>query len=385
MRILLSRLFNQAVTAVRLDKTISPLDNVIYTNYRITHGLRIALAFVLTFLIVRLTHLPEATWPMITLVVVMGPISFWGNVVQRVTERIMGTIGGSISGLIALWLEVYSLPLMLIWCGLVMFACGYLTLGKRAYAALLLGVTLAVVTGAGPGDMETALWRSADVIIGSLLALLFTSIYPQRAFIHWRMQMSDYLMSLNKLHSAWLSPNMLERPRLQFRLKLAMSQMVKMRALHAASSKESRIPREVFDAIQTLSRNLLCTLEMLADAYWSSRESHFIMLNAHTLRHTQRSILDSLEKLSHMLRNGSMGDELKISNQLAGSALELQELMQSMKSGQDHQAQIYGYVWLSMQVTEQLKSLGDLITLAMDKHEPMPPVVHSDTQPEQQE
>lgn len=62
-----------------------------------------------------------------------------------------------------------------------MFACGYLTLGKRPYMALLIGITLAVVIGAGTGDISIALWRSGDVIFGSLLALLFTSIYPQHA------------------------------------------------------------------------------------------------------------------------------------------------------------------------------------------------------------
>nr|WP_221298146.1 FUSC family protein [Rahnella rivi] len=345
------------------------MDNVIYRHYRITHALRIALAFILTFLIVRLTHIPEGTWPLITLVVVMGPISFWGNVVQRVMERVSGTVLGSASGLIALWLELYSLPLMLVWCAIVMFVSGYLTLGKRPYMALLIGITLAVVCGAGPGDMEMALWRSGDVIFGSFLALFFASIYPQRAFIHWRMQMADYLMSLNKIYSAWLSPNLLERPHLHGKLKSAMSQMVKMRSLFAPASKESHIPREVFDAVQTLSRNLLCTLELLADAYWSSRESHFLMLNARTLRSAQLLILDTLEKLSLMLLNGTRGDELKISHQLNESAEELKALMAEMNAAHHLEAQVYGYVWLSAQVAEQLKSMGDLITLTMQKEE----------------
>lgn len=43
----------------------------------------------------------------------MGPISFWGNVVPRAFERIGGTVLGSILGLIALQLELISLPLML--------------------------------------------------------------------------------------------------------------------------------------------------------------------------------------------------------------------------------------------------------------------------------
>jgi len=181
--------------------------------------------------------------------------------------------------------------------------------------------------------------------------------------------MADYLTSLNKLYSAWLSPNMLERPHLEGKLKKSMNQMVKMRALFAPASKESHIPREVFDAIQTLSRNLLCTLELLADAYWSSRESHYLMLNARSLRSAQLLMLDSLEKLSDMLLNGTKGDEGALNHQLNESVEELKQLMQEMNASQHLEAPIYGYVWLSMQVAEQLQALGDLITMTMRKEE----------------
>lgn len=61
-----------------------------------------------------------------------------------------------------------------------------------------------------PGDIETALWRSADVILGSLLALLFCRIYPQCAWL----QMHDTLLQAHRLNHTHLSPNILERPRL---------------------------------------------------------------------------------------------------------------------------------------------------------------------------
>lgn len=64
---------------MRLNRAISPLEHVIYGHYKVVHGVRMALAFVLTFLAIRLLHVPEATWPLITMVVVMGPISFWGT------------------------------------------------------------------------------------------------------------------------------------------------------------------------------------------------------------------------------------------------------------------------------------------------------------------
>jgi uncharacterized membrane protein YccC len=348
-------------TNVRLDRKISPFEHLIYRNYRIVHGVRIGLAFILTFLLIRLLSVPEGTWPLITLVVVMGPISFWGNVLQRALERIAGTVFGAFSGLVALYLELYSLPLMLAWCGVVMFVCGYLTLGKRPYMALLIGITLAVVCGAGAGDMSTALWRSGDVIFGSLLALLFTSIYPQRAYILWRMQMADCLQSVGQIYGAYLSPNMIERPRLEPRLKNLLSQVVKLRGLIAPASKETHIAKPVFEAVQTLSRNLVCTLELLADAYWASRETHFIMLNAKTLRSSQLLIQRAIESLAGIMRDGESQHPQMIAGELSEIAAELKVLMQEASAVQSNEAPIYGYVWLSMELAQQLEELGDLL------------------------
>ena len=73
---------------MRADKSLSPFEIRVYRHYRIVHGTRVALAFLLTFLIIRLFTIPESTWPLVTMVVIMGPISFWGNVVPRAFERI---------------------------------------------------------------------------------------------------------------------------------------------------------------------------------------------------------------------------------------------------------------------------------------------------------
>jgi uncharacterized membrane protein YccC len=63
--------------------------------------------------------------------------------------------------------------------------------------------------------MTTALWRSGDVILGSLLAMLFTGIWPQRAFLHWRIQMANYVMAFNRVYQTgfsliWLSARALK-------------------------------------------------------------------------------------------------------------------------------------------------------------------------------
>ncbi|MEJ1538770.1 FUSC family protein, partial [Escherichia coli] len=85
---------------------------------------------------------------------------------------------------------------------------------KRPYAALLIGITLAVVSSAPAGDLQTALWRSTNIIIGCILAMLFTSIFPQRAFINWRIQLADFLSDYLKITTAGVSRNVLAPPRM---------------------------------------------------------------------------------------------------------------------------------------------------------------------------
>ena len=58
---------------MRADKSLSPFEIRVYRHYRIVHGTRVALAFLLTFLIIRLFTIPESTWPLVTMVVIMGP------------------------------------------------------------------------------------------------------------------------------------------------------------------------------------------------------------------------------------------------------------------------------------------------------------------------
>ncbi|MBW3759398.1 FUSC family protein [Aeromonas jandaei] len=343
---------------MRLDAPLSRLDLLVYGHYRIVHGLRIALAFMLTFLLTRQLQLPESTWPLITLVVVMGPISFWGNVLSRALQRVVGTIFGASCGIVALYLEIYSLPLTLIWCGCIMFLCGYLALGKRPYVGLLIGITLGVTMGAQPGDIHTALWRSGDVVLGSLLALLFCSIYPQRAYSHWRLQLHQILQQSGRLYHTHLSPNVLERPQLKHNLSQLLAQTGKLRALLAPAAKETRHSIALFDAVQVTMRNTLCTLEMLANTYWNDRESHFLMQSTRELHECHQATEEAINQLARMLQTGDgRGAEAAITR--------LHELATRVNLPANTETAIIGYLWLNVQLTEQLTHLRRLLGLIL--------------------
>lgn len=352
---------------MRRNKSLSPFEIRLYRHYRVVHGVRIALAFILTFLLIRLLNVPEGTWPLITLVVLMGPISFWGNVVPRAFERIGGTIFGAVLGLVALKLELYSLPLMLLWCAAAMFLCGWLALGKKPYQALLIGITLAVVVGGPSGDMHTALWRGGDVIIGSLLAMLFTGIWPQRAFLHWRIQMANYVTAFNRVYQGGFSRNLVERPRLEKHLQKILNDVVKMRGLITPACKETHIQKAIFEAIQTVSRNMVCMLELQINAHWSSRASHFVMINASTLQETQQMTQQTLLTIAHALYEGNPQPILANTEKLNDIVAELRQLIGEHQGDAVTETSIHGYVWLSMELARQLELLSHLICRALRK------------------
>lgn len=352
---------------MKTDKPLSKFELWFYRHYRWVHGIRIAIAFLVSFMLIRVLDIPEGSWPLITLVVVIGPISTWGNVFPRAIQRIIGTIIGSASGLIALKLEMYSLPLMLIWCGIVMFGCGYLTLGKRPYMALLIGITLGVVVGAPAGDLLTALWRGGDVVVGCLLSILFTGIFTQRAYVFWRLRLADVLVRSRKIYHTGLSSNLIEKPRLNKPLQNLLTSLIKMRSLLEPACKETRIPRSVFEGIQTIQRNMVNTMEMQINAWWSSRESHLLLLNVPTLRRTQDTTEKMLDALADMLRNGVSDSEQIAASSAAMDEIsrELTGLLAQAEHSKAELTPVYGYVWLSLELTKQLERMRELIRLAL--------------------
>lgn len=144
---------------------------------RILHALRIALAFVCTFMVVHLLGIHERSWPLITVVVVLVPTQNRKGLLYRAAQRIAGTLIGAAIGLLALWVETFSQPAMIVLCAFGASLCGYFYHSRHPYAALILGVTMAVVVNAPAGDIHTALMRIMGVLLGCLLATFFGSVF----------------------------------------------------------------------------------------------------------------------------------------------------------------------------------------------------------------
>lgn len=171
----------------------------------------------------------------------------------------------------------------------------------------------------------------------------------------------------NRVYQAALSPNLLEQPRLEKHLQQLLSDVVKMRGLIVPASKETHIQKSIFEAIQTVNRNLVCMLELQINALWASRTSHFVMLNAHTLRETQLRTQQALLTITHALYEGNPQPVLANTEKLNDTVVELRQLIAEHKDDNVAETPIHGYVWLNMEMARQLELLSHLICRALRK------------------
>lgn len=351
---------------MQLGKKISTLEKLTCKYSRWIHASRISLAFLLTFIAIRYFNLNNATYALITLLIILGPQPYWGTVLPRAIQRTGGTVIGALSGLVALYLETWSFTAMLVWCAIMMFVAGYLTLGKRPYMALLIGVTLAVVSCAPPNDMESAITRSLYVLAGSLLAMLFSSLYPQRAYTDLRIKFSESLGQINELYQAYFSPQTLEKPELEDQLKKELDAVLKLRTLMVPASHESHLKKEVFESLQTLHRNLLATMELMISAYWSSPDNLRLIKSEPELKDLHGLISLALTSLQNKLCEGIPDNT--ISGELRNKTRDLKTLVFNSIDAKQFQTPFYAYVWLSLEMLRQLTEMNDQLHTTLYNH-----------------
>jgi uncharacterized membrane protein YccC len=151
----------------------------------VTHSLRTAIACVASLLVARLFRLPEAYWaPITTLVITQSSL---GAALAVSWQRFVGTVLGTVIGAV---LASYFGPHWLVF-GTSVFVLG-LVLGPLRVvthsdltAYRFGGVTLAIVLlvpRSGPG-WQIAFHRFAEVSIGIAVALMLSTVWPEREAI----------------------------------------------------------------------------------------------------------------------------------------------------------------------------------------------------------
>ncbi|MEQ5841602.1 FUSC family protein [Paraburkholderia acidicola] len=243
-----------------------------YRHAKLIHGVRVGLAMLVSILATTGINIPNGVWASVTLLVVIGGLQHQGNIRKKAAERAAGTLLGATIGLglIVQGHLVGSLPLTYLLMSVIAGICSWYAIGKAGYVALLTAITMVIVAGHGHNAIDVGLWRTANVLIGIVIALAFSFALPLYATYSWRYLLADNLRECARIYTrmvgagadsagtAALSAD--EQTRTFLRLG---TRLVQLRALIPSVAKEIDVPQSTLEDIQRLHRSMLSALEMM--------------------------------------------------------------------------------------------------------------------------
>lgn len=279
-----------------------------YTNYRyrrLFHVLRVSLALTVTFAIVHLFPMQHSGWALVSTVMVMGNLPHIGGVLDKGRQRLVGTLVGAGIGLMLISLPIPGWGVQVGALIAIAVATWVVFSSRQAYAGLMFAISLLLVIGNGAPDFSVALWRSADVLIGTLIGIAATLVVlPHKATDVMRFMLADNLDRLARLYHAHTSATAAPGVDTRELLKATTSLLVKQRGLTDAVHREGRLTRQEVDELVSYQRRMLSTIELLLESHWTTREGHDRIDAMQGLRDQQHTLARDLSTLAFHVRTG---------------------------------------------------------------------------------
>ncbi|MFG6177745.1 FUSC family protein [Halomonas sp. THAF12] len=273
---------------------------------RILHVLRVALALVIAYAITEPFDIPHRGWALVSTVMVMGNLPHIGGVLDKGRQRLLGTLLGALWGLL---LIVLPLP----WPGLLplgtlagIAVATWATFAKRyGYGGLMFAISLLLVIGGGTPELDVALWRSLNVLLGTLIGIGVTMlVLPHKATDLLRFAMADNLDHMARLYHAHTSASAPVDLDTRSLLKACSKLLVKQRGLVDAIHREHRLTRGEQDDLISLQRRMFSTIELLLETHWNTRAGHERIDAMDGLRDQQHTLARAIGTLAFQVRTG---------------------------------------------------------------------------------
>lgn len=237
-----------------------------YSQARLFHAVRVALALLVSIALTTGIRIPHGEWASITVLVVIGGLQHHGNIRRRAAERGVGTAIGALIGLLLIVQQSYLLHWPLLTYLLMALVCGYCAyhaIGKGGYIALLSAITVVITAGHGEQNVFDAIWRTVDVFIGTVIALVFSFALPAYASFSWRTKLAALLRACAAVHAKVQRGQSDSATMQKDMLQLGM-QLVQLRSLIPSVAKETDVPTAQLEEIQHAARVCISALELMA-------------------------------------------------------------------------------------------------------------------------
>ncbi|MCK2182862.1 FUSC family protein [Halomonas getboli] len=346
-------------------KLVRLLRDPYFTNRhrRTLHVLRVVLAMVITYAITEPFEIPHRGWALVSTVMVMGNLPHIGGVLDKGRQRLLGTLLGALWGLLLIVIPLPSPSLVPLGALAGIAAVTWYTFSKRfGYGGLMFAISLLLVIGGSTPELDVALWRSLNVLLGTLIGIGVTVlVLPHKATDLLRFALADHLDHMARLYHAHTSasaPPDLDTHEL---LKGCSKLLVKQRGLVDAIHRENRLTRVELDALISLQRRMFSTIELLLETHWNTRAGHERIDAMDGLRDQQHTLARGIGTLAFQVRTGH-----PIDVELAPFDLQRHADLAGDAYGDDGRRLFSpsGYLWLNRELArltgELIESLGSL-------------------------
>ncbi|WP_087628989.1 FUSC family protein [Caballeronia telluris] len=329
-----------------------------YRHAKLLHALRVSLAMLASIALTSGIDIPHGVWASVTLLVVIGGLQHHGNIRKKAAERALGTLLGASFGLTLIIVQsvLGSLMLTFLLMSAIAGACAYYAIGKAGYVALLTAITMVIVAGHGDLPIDVGLWRTANVLIGIVIALGFSFVLPLYATYSWRYRLADNMRECARLYAAIIEGRPIDPDELTQRFLVMSRRLVQSRSLMESVAKEIDVPVAALDEIQRLHRSILAALEMLASS--GPLDAHMAPDEQAACTAEERAVRQTLLLMARALRFGRVG-----LLHAAAYTLDVKPGMDAAHTDPD----AHGMHWLAMRLAEQVNRLR-LRLIEIERH-----------------
>jgi uncharacterized membrane protein YccC len=144
--------------------------NFTFQSVPFRHAVRLGAASAMATVVAEVLHLPRDYWVVVTVLVVLKPN--FGGTIERVLQRIAGTIVG---GVIALLISVFIRDEKLLFLCVALLAFTSFSIRSFGYGFFTLVLTplfMVLLDLSNPGNWIVSLFRILDTLVGGVLALI---------------------------------------------------------------------------------------------------------------------------------------------------------------------------------------------------------------------
>lgn len=351
----------------------TPFADFIYRHSRSIHALKLGLALLIAVTINAIWAPPHFIWSMVTIVIIMMSLPQVGGAIEKSLQRAIGTCLGSAYG-VMLVATVDSYWLMMSLLILAVSLICFISAGRYSYAYLVAGFTIIIVVGDANHDTSEALWRTANILSGCVIAILVSLfIFPIQAKQDWRSQLTHAIENMANVLTKHLKAPANHSLDFRTELEAAMKAVLTQKKLFFSLEWESKTLKKhkvLLAQLVNKQVRLITLLELLPLTRWQEEDKDAY--------HQINSIAAELALYLQQLAEFIAGNTPQLPTLPEHLELQLQQRLQltlPMASGMaslditplSHQAPqgfaLTGYSWLIYQLAIAVEALYEDISI----------------------